>query len=426
MNRILNTAFTKIIMSFIGLVILLMNSNQLGAAGVGMAGIITLTITIIIMVNEIVVGGALIYLIPRFTPLQILIPAYLWSLFNAVLFYFVLKYTSLIDALFQHDVVRLALLLSLSNANAIFLLGRQQVRAYNLVLLTQYLVQLVVLVVLYYGIHQVSIQAYVTSLYGGYIAAFLMGMGFALPLLRPFSFRQIFAAIPSLFTLGFVAQVSNTAQLLNYRLSYYLIERFWGTFWLGRYVVGMQVSESVWIVSRSVALVQYADISNSANWQQAIEHTLRYIKFIFLLAMLGIAVIACIPSAAYHFLLGKDFSGIQRIILLLAPGIVALASTHPISAFFSGTGRIRYNMYGSLLGFAVTCLLGFLIIPRWGIWGAALTQSMSYLATFGFAVIMFLRTNELKLNVLFMNKADLKILHRVWCKTLFRIGWRKA
>ncbi|MGC8803637.1 MAG: lipopolysaccharide biosynthesis protein [Bacteroidales bacterium] len=426
MKRVLNTAFTKIIMSLVGLIVLLINSRQLGASGVGTAGIIILTITIILMVNEIVVGGALVYLIPRFTPLQILVPAYLWSLLNALLFFFVLRYTSLIDASFQPNVIGLALLLSISNAQAIFLLGKQQVKAYNLVLLMQYLVQLLVLLVLYYGLHRVSIQAYIVSLYGGYTAALITGMGFVFPLLRPLSVRKIFSAVPSLFSMGFVAQVSNTTQLLNYRLSYYLIEHFWGTFWLGRYVVGMQVSESVWIVSRSVALVQYADISNSSNWQRAIEHTLRYVKFIFVLALLGISVIACIPSATYNILLGKGFSGIQGIVLLLAPGIVALASAHPLSAFFSGTGRIRYNMYGSLLGFAVTCLFGFLLIPGWGVWGAALTQSLSYLTTFGFSVVMFLRVNGLKLNSFFINKADVDIIRKFLRQTLQRMSLQKA
>ncbi|MEJ5265603.1 MAG: polysaccharide biosynthesis C-terminal domain-containing protein [Bacteroidales bacterium] len=422
MMRILNTALTKIIMSFVGLVILLINSNQLGASGVGTAGIITLTITIILMVNELVVGGALVYLIPRFLPLQILLPAYLWSILNALLFYFFLYFTSLIDPCFRNDVVRLALLLSLSNAHAIFLLGKQQVKEYNFVLLVQYLVQLVVLIFLYYGLHRITIQSYIFSLYAGYASAFLAGLYFVYPILRPISTQNIFAAIPQLFSLGFVAQMSNTTQLLNYRLSYYLIERFWGTFWLGRYVVSMQVSESVWIVSRSVALVQYADISNSSNRQQAIEHTLRYVKFLFLFALVGIVCVASIPSSVYHFLLGKDFSGIQQVVLMLSPGIIALAAAHPLSAFFSGTGKIRLNMYGSLLGFTVTCLAGFLLIPRWGLWGAALTQSLSYLTTFGFAIFMFLRMNQLKISDLFINTNDLTALKRLLKLMVSRLG----
>jgi len=425
MNRIFNTALTKIIMSLSGLIILLINSNQLGATGVGTAGIIVLTITIILMVNEIVVGGALIYLIPRFLPLQIIIPAYLWSGLNALGFYFILKYTALIDPVYQHDVVVLALILSLSNTHAIYLLGRQQVKAYNIVLLVQYLVQLLSLIVLFFLLHWVSIKAYIISLYGGYGAALLIGGWLVYPVLRPFSAKNIFAALPKLFSMGFVAQISNTTQLLNYRLSYYLIERFWGTFWLGRYVVGMQVSESIWIISRSIALVQYADVSNSANRQKAMDDTLRYFKFIFLFALLAITGIACIPPQVYHLLLGKDFSGIQLLVLLLAPGIVALAAAHPVSSFFSGTGRIRLNMYGSLLGLVVTCSLGFWLIPRWGIWGAALTQSLSYLTTFSFALLMFLKVNHLNVRALLINKTDIVVLRHGIGRMLEHMLWRR-
>jgi O-antigen/teichoic acid export membrane protein len=181
----------------------------------------------------------------------------------------------------------------------------------------------------------------------------------------------------------------------------------------------MQISESVWIVSRSVALVQYADIANSSAWQQAINHTLRYVKFIFILALAGITLIACIPSVVYKFLLGKDFTGIQTVVLILVPGIVALACSHPLSAFFSGIGKIRINMYGSLLGLVTTCVFSIILIPTWGIWGAAVTQTLSYLTTFSFAMINFLRISQLKPQAFTLTRNEI-IMWKRWLASWMR------
>lgn len=66
-----------------------------------------------------------------------------------------------------------------------------------------------------------------------------------------------------MLTYGFAIQIANFAQLLNYRLSYYIIEFCSGRKALGVFDLGTKLSEAVWILPKSMATVQYARISNS-------------------------------------------------------------------------------------------------------------------------------------------------------------------
>jgi O-antigen/teichoic acid export membrane protein len=391
---------------------MLINSNKLGAAGVGTVGLIVLTITIILSVNEIIVGGALVYLIPRYQPHQILFPSYAWSLLNAGIFYILVHYIHFVDSIYNNHIILLSLILSLSNAHAIFLLGKQKIKEYNLIILLQYLLQLFLLILLFYAFQRISIHSYLISLYGGYLTAYMIGLFFVLKNIRKIQFHSLLSAVPALFRMGFIAQVSNIAQLLNYRLNYYLLEKYKSTFLLGKYVISMQLSESIWIVSRSVALVQYSNISNADNKSKSIRETIFFIKFIFIIAFIGMIIISIIPSSVYQFILGKDFSGIQPIILILFPGIVALSCSHPISSFFSGTGKIHINMFGSLAGLVVTVIVAFILIPRFGIYGAAVTNTFSYLVTFSFSLIMFIKTNRIKFSDLLIKSKDFTIFKR--------------
>ncbi len=248
--------------------------------------------------------------------------------------------------------------------------------------------------------------------------ALLFGIYYVIKQLDNYSLKKIFKAIPALFGMGFISQISNVAQLLNYRFNYFLIEKFWGSFGLGRYVVSMQVSESVWIVSRSIALVQYSEISNASDYELAIKRTLFFVRWIFLLSLTGMLIISCIPSSLFQKLLGQDFMNLSKVFIALLPGIVLLACSHPLSAFFSGTGKIYINMYGSLLGLIVTIGLGLFLVPKWGIIGAAITNSCSYMITFGFSLYKFTKITHTHLKDLLFHTSDWKMMRLLIRKIL--------
>ncbi len=410
MKKILSTTLTKVTISAIGLIITLINSRVLGASGLGTISLIVLTISIILIFNEIVAGGALVYLIPRYSALQILVPSYAWSIINIGLFYILLKIIPIINNIYHQHVLVLALILSFSSVNSMYLLGKQKVGNYNLVIFLQFFVQITALTFYYFVIHEKTVLSMIYALYTAYISAFIVGIILVIKNTESYKLKNLWSAVPSMFKMGFFAQIGNISQMLNYRFSYYLIEKFLGTYALGRYTIGIQLSESAWLISRSTALVHYSEVANSKNTTESVKLTIRYARLLYMISFLVMIIIVCIPSFFYEAILGKDFINIQPIMVFLLPGIVILSSCQVLATFFSGTGKIYINTYGSIIGLVVTVISALILIPHVGIYGAAISASLSYLATSVYTCYMFLKQTNCKLHDFIIKKEDFHFL----------------
>ena len=70
---------------------------------------------------------------------------------------------------------------------------------------------------------------------------------------------------------------------------------------------------------------------------------------------------------------------VKDVIALLSIGIISLGSSSILNHYFSGIGKFEQNVYSNLLGLLATIFIGCVyLIPTYGIWGAAITPTISY------------------------------------------------
>jgi len=220
---------------------------------------------------------------------------------------------------------------------------------------------------------------YIFALYIGYGISFLASLFFAIKESDGFSFSEYRQIFPVFIKLGGYMQLANLAQLLIYRSSFYIIEHFHGDTSLGIYSNAIAIAESIWIVSRSISTVQYAEVSNESNLATSISKTKRLRNTNFLITG-GLVLVAClIPDLLYTTIFGRDFTGIQQLIWWLAPGILSFSYYTITTHFFAGIGRSHYNTIISFTGFVLTVVIGLVLIPAYGIAGAAVTASLVYI-----------------------------------------------
>ena len=192
-------------------------------------------------------------------------------------------------------------------------------------------------------------------------------------------------------------QFSNIIQLVNYRLNYYLINFFYSKALLGIFSIGVQLSEGLWLISKSIATVQYARISNSTDADYSKQLTIRFFKISFLATLITLIPLILLPVNFYRFVFGHEFGNVRYVIMFMSSGIMAVAVNSMFSHFFSGTGRPYLNTIGSAIGFVFTLGLGLILVPSYGIYGAAITASFSYLASLLFQFIAFTSITKLLL-----------------------------
>ena len=307
----------------------------------------------------------------------------------------------------------LGLLQSLFMFHLMVLLGKEKIGRYNLVLVAQAFTLMMTLALLYRFI-SADIFEFITALY--------FSFGFAFAIAFVFSMKQFkgqlglsMHPIREMLKYGLPGQSGNLVQLLNYRMNLLLLEHFGsGRALVGIYSIGLYGSEAIWNVSKSLATVQYARISNEGNISKSEAITVRFFHVSFVISLLLIVCAIAIPSSTYQWLFGNDIVGLRELLLVLAPGILANACSGILSHHFSGQGKPVYNLLASLASFLILLPLGYLLIPTQGIQGAAIAASIGYCVQFMMLLVFMLK------------KTDVKIHHFIPKVQSFRELWLKS
>lgn len=419
-RHILGTTLTRMINALLALVILLINTRNLGREGLGTVALIVLGITLILLINNYVGGGVLVFLASRYDWRRLLWPSYLWAVIVSGAGAGLLRLLGMIPAEYMFDIMVLSLLQSFMTINLYLLLGREKIRQFNSISVIQMFLTTVVLVLLFYTFSLKDVTAYVYALYAGYLAGFIISLMAMVPLIRSGYRKERRPVLREMLRLGKFIQTANVLQLLNYRLSFYLIEFYINRAALGLFNVGVQVSEGVWLIGKSVATVQYARISNSDDRDYARRITLMLFKFTLALSLLILIILVCLPESVYGWVLGQEFAEARSVILSLAAGILATALSLMFSHYFSGTGQPVHNMVGSALGVVVTLVLGLIFIPRYGIIAAGLTASASYLVNMVYLMTVFSVKSRVSIRDFIIRKADFRyFVNEIRKKELF-------
>lgn len=409
-KRIIGTSAGKLITALAGFAIIVINAHYIGAVGVGTISLILLGITFINLFSNFIGGPAIVYLLPRFDAFRLIVPSYLWAFLCSSAGAVLLSASGLIPSVYVFDVFWLSFFVTVTSVNLTILLAKERFAIYNVLGSLQILITLSVLTYLVFEGGNHTVTAYLFAFYAGIIISFIVSLIAIRKLVHFSDIEEFPSVVVTLLKYSPFMQFGTIFQMLNYRLSYYIIERFFGPGLLGVFTVGTQVSESVWIVGRGAATVHYARMSNTRDMNDARDLTLALIKGVFCMTLLLLIVMVLLPQSVYVFLFGAGFAAVRVVVLILAPGMLFTAVTMIISHYFSGIGLPRYSMYGSAVGLVLTVSAGFVLIPVLGIKGAAMTTTLSYFVGMCYLLFVFIRKTGIGYNELKIRKSDFILL----------------
>ncbi|MEI6695282.1 MAG: polysaccharide biosynthesis C-terminal domain-containing protein [Bacteroidota bacterium] len=411
LGKIFNTFSIKFVSAICNLLIAIIVSRFLGASGKGEQTIVLTTISFILIFVNIAGGATLVYLTPRYKISHLISLSYIWSLFTAFVFYCILYFSSIVDKEFVIHICLLSLINSYAAINSNILLGKEKVNASNWINLVQPVFTLAALLLFFIFLKKTDVMSYLYSLYIAYTLSFFLSILFLKKktIVSAEPFLNWKATLLAMFSLGFFNQISHITAMLNARLSYYLLEKYKGVEQVGIYSNGVSLTEAVWMISGSMAMVQYARISNSSDYKSSQKLTVDLTKISFLISFAIIFLMILLPSEFYSYIFGKEFVNINRIMLCLAPGVIVYSFSLLIGHYFSGTGKIYINTISSSFGLIITLLLSFWAIPQWGFYGAAIVTSISYIITSTVVVYFFRKESGYGIKDLFPQWIDVKM-----------------
>jgi O-antigen/teichoic acid export membrane protein len=254
----------------------------------------------------------------------------------------------------------------------------------------------------------------------GYVLATGLGVvvpaAFAVYLLRRAtgSLRPLLEASHAKRTLrlGLSGQVGNVLTFLNLRLDLLLVPAFVTLDQAGIYFVTTRVAEVVGQASTAASSMLFPHVAAQGD-RSSTATTERTSRLTLLATLVAGGVLAALGS----FILGLFFGPVYRAgaltLLILLVGMVPLALSRVLAADLKGRGRPGLVSIGTGIGAVVTVVADVILIPLWGIRGAAVASVLAYAVSAGVLAVQYRRVSGGRFSRLLPRPSDVVDLVRM-------------
>ncbi|MBT9315660.1 oligosaccharide flippase family protein [Leptothoe spongobia] len=259
--------------------------------------------------------------------------------------------------------------------------GLQNFKAYNIVLLLQPAIALVLsLALVAIGLGNVTAM----------MAAYLVGALVALAASYLMLYHQLYrtASIDSeiqsygqrIIRYALKSHLGIALAFFNYRVDVYLLNLLGDTAGTGLYVIATQMVEKLWLLSAAVGVVMLPLLSQLASEEEK-RRKLTPLMYIFVLSLTGLAGIATgiLAVPIISMLFGADYADSALVMQLLLPGVVAWSGARVLAHDIAARGKPELNIYMNLGVLLINVIGNILLIPKYGMSGAAVATTVAYI-----------------------------------------------
>jgi O-antigen/teichoic acid export membrane protein len=241
------------------------------------------------------------------------------------------------------------------------------------------------LVALGYGVIGVLVGQF-----GAAMAAAIIGL---LIIRRRESLRRIVGTSPAwlprreMLTFNSLTIVLMFLVMSLYHVDIIMLQVFAGGTQVGHYKGALKLAEFLWMVPlmiQSVFVHSTSELWSNERYARINELSSRTTRYALLLTGvmgLGLAALADVVVPIY---LGMAYTSAVTPLLLLIPGAIGFALARPILAIEQGHGDLRYPIASTGAAAGINLTLNLLLIPQFGMHGAAVATSIGYASMFAF------------------------------------------
>jgi O-antigen/teichoic acid export membrane protein len=368
---IFSTFAARFTIGIINLLLLTVSARVLGDVGRGIINLFVVHIAVIHTATELMAGPSVVFFATRIPSAQLRLIALTWS-------FFIVSFLSALVLVFQtlpREWIFLlwatSFLTAFTSIQMQLRAGREQLIGYNLITASIPILQIIFFLGAVYflgpDLHH-------------YFSSWLLALGVVSMAILPDWFKDfegkidrqsLQSSVLEMFSRGKWVFIANLFYTLAIRFSYLMIDTWQGKAMLGRFGTGVTITESVLVITGSMAFVVYAKIANAGK--ENVPDISRLNAMAFWLTTLVCIMLSLIPSALWTFILGTDFADVPGVIRVYAPAICILSISIVLSNYFGGQGLYHLSAFGSLSAFFGAVISGYFLVRFFGITGAAIS-----------------------------------------------------
>lgn len=228
---------------------------------------------------------------------------------------------------------------------------------------------------------------------------------------RPAYHRGQLALLRQLLRMGFFPMLALLMTTLNYKLDILMLKRFdfITAAQLGVYSVGVSVADKIALIPDSLKSVLVSRLAKGAGNQEVAKVCRLCLGASGLVSLLFVIF----GKPALRLLFGAEYDGAYSVLVICALGALFIGYFKLIAQYNIVHKKQNLNVLILSVSIAVNVALNLLLIPRWGLNGAAFASGAGYFLSGCLFILWFVHTNRVKLSdMLIVQKTDLAFLRK--------------
>lgn len=249
---------------------------------------------------------------------------------------------------------------------------------------------------------------------GFFMQGFLLMVAFLFRYFRLSDLKRIPAQLIKPFlSFAFIAVVTNSMTFLMYRIDYWFVNKYCTDADLGNYIQACKLAQLFFIIPSILASVVFPMTASGRREEmnEKMQLLSRGLILSYCIACLGL-----IASGYWLFPLvfGETFNNMYLPFVLLVPAILSYSVIHLLAAYYSGKKVLSVNFKGNLVALTIIVVGDMLVIPRFGITGAAMVSSVGYVCYMSFILLMHRKEYKSRFaDFLFFRKKDGQLFYKL-------------
>lgn len=225
------------------------------------------------------------------------------------------------------------------------------------------------------------------------------------------NFKPIKPIPKELFKKGFTFAVVLFVINLNYKIDIIMLDYMVHPSEIGIYSVGSKTAELLWQLPSAIGLVVFTKSAVTEDEFSSVYRSIKILRIVMPIIILTSFFISIFAPLIIELFFGKEYLSAGNVLRLMLPGICLITISKILHPDLAGRGYPLYALKVFLTTLVINIILNYFLIRSNGIYGAAISSTISYSIAGLWFGLVYARKEGLKMReLLIITKKDIDLI----------------
>jgi O-antigen/teichoic acid export membrane protein len=208
-----------------------------------------------------------------------------------------------------------------------------------------------------------------------------------------------------LVTYGLASFVGNLMLTTASRVDVFMVSSILGAAPLGIYSVALTFAELTLMIPAAIGFALFPHLTSESDLDR-VRISSEVARLSVCLGLSSSIIVAIFGYPVIFLIFGQPFVSAYQPLLFFLPGLVAMTAVFAYTNYFSSIGKPLYSAGVFGVGIVVNVCLNMIVLPRYGIVGASIVASFSYMVIMVIFVVLISRIANVHWSSLIIPRKD--------------------